>query len=47
MNSLFKYTEFVQYLCLMYRQHHPKDHVLGGEKEASRDLSVPQARRET
>lgn len=48
MHGLFSYTELVQYLCLMYRQHHPKDPVDGREKEASTDLiSVSQARRET
>ena len=48
MHSLFSYTELVQYLYLMYRQHHPKDHVRRREKEASRDLiSVSQGHRET
>lgn len=48
MHSLFSYTEHVQYLYLMYRQHHPKDHVRGREKEASCDhISVSQGHRET
>lgn len=44
MHSLFSYTDLVQYLCLMYRQHQPNDHVCRGEEEISTDLSVQQTR---
>lgn len=47
MHSLFSYTELVQYLCLMYRQHRPKDPVRWGEEKTSRDLVVEQTRGET
>ena len=46
-HNLFKFTELVQYLCLMYRQHHPKGAFCGGEKKTSRDFRYSQTRRET
>ena len=47
MHNLFKCTELVQYLCLMYRQHHPKGAFCGGEKKTCRDFRYSQTRRET
>jgi len=36
--SFYENTEFVQYLCLMYRKHLPKVRVSWGEEEAASEL---------